>query len=148
MNSLDPFEKRLARTPIRQAPGSLRHRILEVAAQNAAARLNTNSHGTAAVSLRTWFARCLCPGPVAWGTLGVAWAIVLLLNLSASSILDPGATRPHPARIPRAWTVALQEQRAMLQSLLHEPLPAAVLPAEPGPDAQLWRQGGDTVLIS
>jgi hypothetical protein len=135
MNSSDPFEERLARTPLRPPPSSLREQVLQ-----AAGRAAPDLAHPLQTRMWAWFAAWLWPHPAAWATLGLAWMVVILLNVAA---LDSAGAVPRQrvqSRVSPAWTAALHEQRALLHSLLQDPSPAA-LPPEPGPDAQFRRPG-------
>lgn len=132
MNPSDPFEQRLARTPFRPPPSSLREQVLQTAV-----RSEGGSARPAATRSRPWMVDWFWPHPAAWATLGFAWLVVAVLHVTAPE----NAPNVPPQRVQRqvasAWTAALREQRALLQRLLQDP-PLAGLPPEPGPDAQLW----------
>ncbi len=129
MNSRDPFEDRLAQTPFRDAPASLREQVLRAAVPGSA-----ESTRSPLLQAWLWLLNSLWPHPIAWGTIGVAWIIVVGLNLAAFEETPKGSTRTSQTRVSPAWTAALRAQRALLQSLLQDP---PVAPAtEPAPGAQ------------
>ena len=137
MNAPDPFEERLRRTPFRQAPASLRREVLRTPTKaTAAAPAQRGPNPISAwIESWTWLHR------VTWATLGLAWVIILLLNVSALDMTGSAPSQRVQRRISPALAAALREQRALLDNLLEEP-PAAALPSEPGPGAQLWWEQG------
>jgi hypothetical protein len=131
MNSPDGFEERLARTPFRPAPSTLRAQVLGAVGQTAACATLRNEN-----SLRLWIAQWLWPHPAAWATLGLAWVAVLALHVAA---LDGSAQVPlrrAPAQVSPACAAVLREQHALLHRLLQDSSDPA--PPEPGPDARFW----------
>ena len=140
MNSPDSFEHRLARTPFREAPSSLREQVLRgLEAAPTAPRARTNS-------IRSWVASWFWPHPVAWGTLGLAWIAIGLLSIAGTDGPENVSAPRLQRRVSPAWTAMLREQRALLTRLLQDP-PAATLPSEPAPGAQLWRNESETQLV-
>ena len=132
MNSPDPLEQRLARTPFRQAPPSLRRQVL----QGLAAAPPTSPGIPDRIRAR--IAGWLWPHPVAWGALGLAWIVVGWLSLASIDARPGVPPQQLERRILPAWTAMLREQRALLNSLLEDPPPPA-LPEGRAPGAQLWR---------
>ena len=131
MNSPDPFEERLRRTPFCQAPASLRREVLEAARAVAAPpRGATNP-------FRVWLASWRGPHRMAWGVLGIAWLFIVWLNLSALAMGGSAPPRRLEPRVSPAVITALREQRALRQSLLQEPAPA-LAPSAPGAGAGVW----------
>jgi hypothetical protein len=132
MNLPDPFEERLGRVPLRQAPSSLRAHVLHAARP-------TPSLSAQRGSMRPggWMGQWFWPNPIAWGALGLAWLAIALLNLIALESPDHASGQRAQSRVSPAWTAALREQRKMLHSLLEDP-PLAGQLVEPGPGAQLW----------
>jgi hypothetical protein len=133
MNSRDPFEERLRRTPFRQPPPALRAPVLQAGQTPPAPASNA-----APSSLWIWITNCLWPHPVAWGTLGLAWLVILALSLASVDGPDAGAPRRPQSVVAPALTAALRQQRAMLQTLLQDSTSVTLVP-EPGPGAQLWQ---------
>jgi hypothetical protein len=138
MNSPDPFEERLRRTPFREAPASLRRDVLS------SAECTTD---WARSPIRAWLASWTWPHRMAWASLGLAWVIILVLNLAALETGENRSEEKVPPRVSPALTAAVREQRALLDRLLQEPT-AAAQPSRPGPDAGLWRdrRGGGALV--
>ncbi len=141
MNPVDPFEERLRRTPFREAPASLRAEVLR------SVRTSTTPARPGANALPVWLASWRRSYRIAWGALGFAWLIVLLINLSAVQMGGSTPSQHVEQWASPALTAALHQQRAWRNRLLQEPAPAA-LPSTPDPDAGLWwdRRIGRTVV--
>ena len=141
MNSHDPFEERLRQIPFREAPASLRREVLGVdRSATACAWRDANPVGA-------WLKNWRWPHRIAWATLGLAWILILLVNLAALDIEGSTPPRRVEQRISPALTAALREQRALRDSLLQESVPSGQ-PALPGPDAGFWwdRRSGRVVV--
>jgi hypothetical protein len=141
MNSLDPFEERLRRTPWREAPASLRREILR------AAQTRAPLEEAEANPICGWFEAWSWRHRAAWVTLGLAWIVIVLLNVAALEIQGSAPEERVQPRISPALVAALREQRALLTLLLQEP-PEPAPPSTPGPDAGLWwdRRGGKELV--
>jgi hypothetical protein len=98
---MTPFEKRLAKTPLRQPPGSWRSEILTRAER-------TRAQSLVAIFLagienpKSKIQNLLWPHPAAWGALAACWLVIAALNLSGPRGPDLYAVTPagiEPAEI-------------------------------------------------
>jgi len=125
MNS-DNFEKRLQRQSFRPIPAEWRQEIL--AAARAAGDLPRRPSVTGGAA---WWREWFWPSPWAWASGAAAWALILALNLAASSGSEmalPSAVPPSVARM------ASVEKRLLMNSLTDAPAPDSTAPSsEPAP---------------
>ena len=118
MNS--DFEKRLQEQPMREAPGEWRARIL-----------------SSAPVAPAWWREWLWPCPQAWAGLGVAWPLILALNLAAGKGPAPSASAT--VAFSRQELADLRRQQAMLAEIAF-PLETAEPPKlNPSPRSELRR---------
>jgi len=131
--SLEDFEKRLQRQPLRQLPDEWREEILSAARQAAAAQPappvlrsttaedgRTTYHVAASRSLLATLhhqlSTLLWPHPVAWGGLAAVWVVILGMNLTTRDASQ--AVAKHAPPVSPQIFMAFQEQERLLSELL------------------------------
>lgn len=112
----DNFEKRLQQTAPREIPSTWRNDILRQATSAAKER---NSDTESSVSIfemaKARLTALFCPAPRAWAGLAIVWAVILVMNLSAT--VEPtttAMTSPLPAEQARQ---AVKEKQLLLAEL-------------------------------
>lgn len=108
---MNEFEQRLRRLPVRKLPADWRAEILA-----AAAPVRTAAPVNGLVLLRARLLELFWPHPKAWAGLAAAWAIILLLNLSATDrapVLVKKSAAPSPDVIEQ-----LHHQQIMFAELI------------------------------
>ena len=108
---MNEFEQRLLALPVRKLPADWRAEILAAAGP---ARSTGPVDGSAL--LRARLAELFWPHPKAWAGLAAAWAIILLLNLSATDrapVLAEKSAAPSPDVIEQ-----LHHQQVMFAELI------------------------------
>ena len=101
------FEKHLQRQPLRDLPRDWRAEIMAAASPAAGSRSST-----LVSRLSSWFRPC----PRAWAGLGVAWLVILGLNLAAGKSPSPAANAIAPCS--REALLELRQQQLMLAKLI------------------------------
>ena len=109
----DPLEHQLRQQSFRPLPAEWRGQIL--AAAEAAGR----QHGTDPFPIRGWLLGLLWPAPRAWAALGLAWALIAVLNVLAipDDRLRSGSIA-EVRTLPPVLRLALVEQKRLRAELL------------------------------
>lgn len=109
----DPLEHQLRQQSFRPLPAEWRGQIL--AAATAAGR----QHGAAPLPIRGWLLGLLYPAPRAWAALGLAWALILVLNvLAVPDDLPRSGAIAEVRALPPVLRLALVEQQRLRAELL------------------------------
>ena len=114
---MDPFEQRLKRQPLRQAPADWREEILTMAREAQPLRQTATVQGDSLFSvLNRRLASLLWPHPVAWGGLAAVWVLIFAAHFS---IEDKAPVMAEKALPPSPEVVAeLRQQQRMLAELI------------------------------
>lgn len=140
MSALDPFEKRLTRVPLRPAPPELRAKVLGC---NPGGNPVMNRYRACLELLRFVF----CPSPRLAGLLGVAWALIVGLNLLS---LPPGSRRQTETSLtsgaPTVSRMAWLEQQRLRTELLNEERRVSPPPSSHPAPADRPRSAGATLV--
>jgi hypothetical protein len=116
--SMEDFEKRVERQPLRQLPAEWRSEILTAARQACRSPRagNEEKAHSQAFTLKTLLLALLWPCPQAWAGLAVIWVGILGLHVSMS---DGSANAAKVTPAPAAQIAkALSEERQLLAELL------------------------------
>ena len=102
MNRDEPFEQRLQRQPLREAPSAWREEILVAASAAAGSRPST-------LDARPvfWWRELFWPCPQAWAALASVWLLVLGLNFVSRE--------PSPQRVARHTAPPSPQMRELLK---------------------------------
>lgn len=128
MSALDPFERRLTQVPLRSVPPELRAKVLGCTPGD-------KSFWGRYPSFLELVRFVFCPSPRLAGLLGVAWALIVGLNLLS---LPPGS-RSQPesslnSGVPTVSRMAwLEQQRLRTELLNEERRVSAPPPSHPAP---------------
>lgn len=132
--SLDNFEQKLLRRPMRTVPAEWRREIVVAALAERGKPVAATPRSTPAVT--AWWQQLLWPSPFAWGGLACVWTLIALLHFSTR---EPGTVvvRQMAPTQPELRD-ALTEQRRLLAELIGPPpSPAEAPKPPPGPSSQL-----------
>lgn len=114
------FEKQLQRQPLRELPRDWRVEILAAASPAAGSRSSTLLS-----RLSSWFWPC----PRAWAGLGVAWLVILGLNLAGGKSPSQAANAIAPCS--NEALLELRQQQLMLAKLISPPEMVEAEPPKP-----------------
>ena len=114
------FENQLQRQPLRELPRDWRAEILAAARTASSAR-----PATLAARLSSWFWPC----PRAWAGLGVAWLVILSLNLATGK--SPAQTANAVAPCSSDALLELRQEQLMLAKLISPPATVEAEPPQP-----------------
>ena len=116
--SMEDFEKRVERQPLRQLPAEWRGEILTAARQACRAPKGGNEEEahSQAFTLKTLLSALLWPCPQVWAGLAVIWVGILGLHVS---MRDGSANAEKATPAPAAQiATAMSEERQLLAELL------------------------------
>lgn len=111
MNS-DPFEQQCRQQPFRAIPTEWRQEILNAAGSTPPEAAPVPS------SFREWVKALIWPAPGAWVTVGVAWGVILFLNLMSSPERTSASPVAETQVLPPIFRLALVEQERLRAELL------------------------------
>lgn len=134
MNEHEPFEKRLQRQPLREAPSAWREEILSAARQPQPSRdaSGVTWHSLFA-NLNSRLSTLLWPHPQAWAGLAAAWVLICALNFAYREAAPPASA--HRVSLPSPqMRELLRAQGQLLAELVEEtPVAGRVKTAPPRP---------------
>jgi hypothetical protein len=133
MNENEPFEKRLQRQPLREAPFAWRAEILAHAraCRDESRVANPASRVTSRFSiLYQQLSTLLWPHPRAWAGLAAAWVLICALNLAYREDAPPASAHRVVPPSPQMREL-LRAQEQLLAELVEEPAVAGRVKAAP-----------------
>lgn len=134
MNEHEPFEKRLQRQPLREAPSAWRQEILSAARKAAPLRHAPSVTGNGLLAtLNAQLSALLWPHPRAWAGLAAVWALICALNFAYRDEALPASARGVAPPSPQMREM-LRAQEQLLAELAEDvPVAHRVKPAPPRP---------------
>lgn len=130
----DPFEERLRKQILRQAPPQWREEILEVAMRSAqtAAPAKACHVAPAQHSLAMVLRQYLWPHPAAWAGVAAIWIAGILLQLNSLGPVNPSSAPGQPiGATPRSLLVRQHQELSHLLDSLSSLPPLPATPLEP-----------------
>lgn len=138
--SMDDFEQRLQRQPLRPIPTEWRAEILSHA--NEAPCASRITHHSILSTLNHQLSTILWPCPKAWAGLAAVWLIILTLNLATGERPATVAKRQPPPS-PEMLMVLKEQERVLAELLMERSEPREAerpKPATPPPRSERRRE--------